>query len=86
MMNIQELKEFFHTHLVPKKLYAINKNHSMRICIEQCSDGWEVFFSDKKKDKVGTKHFVYEKDACEYMISQIRIVMEQMYELTWAVA
>ena len=82
-MTTKDLKEFFKEHLVPKKLYKIGGEHKNRICIEQVSDGWDVFFKDKKQ-KIGLMHFGDEKSACDVMMNEIRKLMESVYGITWA--
>ena len=82
-MTRKELKEFFETHMVPSKLYKIGGKHNKRICMEKSGDGWDVFFSEKKK-RVGTLHYADEESACLSMKNEIRKLMEAMYGLTWA--
>lgn len=82
-MTTKDLKEFFKEHLVPKKLYKIGGEHKNRICIEQVSDGWDVFFKDKEQ-KIGLMHFGDENSACDVMMNEIRKLMESIYGITWA--
>ena len=81
-MTKKELKEFFKEHMVPSKLYKIGGHHNKRICMEKSSEGWDVFFSEKKK-KVGLMHFSDEASACRSMKDELRKMMELMYGLTW---
>lgn len=82
IMTVKELKGFFEEHMVPSKLYKIGGHHNKRICMEKCRDGWDVFFSEKKK-KVGLMHFNDEASACRSMKNELRKMMELMYGLTW---
>lgn len=81
-MTTNDLKEFFKEHLVPNKFYKIGGEHKNRICLEQVSDGWDVFFKDQKQ-KVGLMHFGDENSACDMMKDEIRKLMESVYGITW---
>ena len=81
-MTGKELKKFFKEHLVPDKLYKIGGEHNRRICMEKVQNGWDVFFSEKKK-KIGLMHFNDEESACASMKNEIRKLMESMYGITW---
>lgn len=81
-MNSKELRKFFKEHLVPSKLYDLGGNHKGRICMEKCSSGWAVYFSDKKQ-KVGTLHYKDEASACAAMKNEVRKLMEGLYGITW---
>ena len=82
-MTGKELKAYFEEHLVPQKLYKIGGRHNNRICMEKTDDGWDVFFSEKKK-KVGVLHYKDEASACSGMKNEIRKLMELIYGLTWS--
>ena len=82
-MNGKELKAYFEEHLVPRKFYKIGGKHNNRICMEKAGDGWDVFFSEKKK-KIGVMHFSDEASACRSMKNEVRKLMELVYGLTWA--
>ena len=82
-MTGKELQKFLRDHLVPKKLYKIDGKHNKRICMERTREGWDVFFSEKKK-KIGVMHFADEESACAAMKEEIRKLMALMYDITWA--
>ena len=83
IMTVKELKQFFNEHLVPSKLYALRGgHHKNRICLGKTSDGWELYFSDKKQ-KIGLMHFKTENEACQKMKEEILKIMEQVYGMTW---
>ena len=84
-MNVQELKVFLKEHLVPSRLYKIGGTSNHRICMQKSSEGWDVFFSEKK-EKVGLLHFKDEASACLSMKEELRKLMEVIYGLTWAPA
>ena len=84
-MTGKELQRFLKEHLVPKKLYKIGGSHKNRICLEQSKEGWDVFFSEKKR-KIGLMHFNDESSACSAMKEEIRKLMQVMYDITWTPA
>ncbi len=81
-MNTKELGTFLSEHLVPKKIYSLSGSHNNRICLERASDGWNVYFADKK-NKVGISHYSTETEACLRMKEEIKKFMELVYGLTW---
>ena len=84
-MTGKELKKYFKEHLVPDGLYKIGGSHNRRICMDQDSEGWNVYFSEHKQ-KVGLLHFNDEESACAAMKNEIRKLMEVMYGVTWTAA
>ena len=84
-MTGKELKKYFKEHLVPDGLYKIGGSHNHRICMDQDSEGWNVYFSEHKQ-KVGLLHFNDEESACAAMKNEIRKLMEVMYGVTWTAA
>lgn len=81
-MTAKELKQYLKDHLVPSKLYKIGGHHKNRICMDKTKEGWCIFFQDKK-GPVGTESFPDEASACRRMKEEIRILMEQIYGVTW---
>ena len=83
IMTVKELRTFLNEHLVPSKLYKIGGHHNKRICLEKAGDGWDLYFSEKKR-RIGVMHFKDEGSACAGMKNELRKMMELMYGLTWA--
>ncbi len=81
-MNKKDLDTFFREHMVPPALYSIGQKEYNKICLEDTSDGWEVYFSDANA-KVGVLHYDTEDAACHGMMDEIRKCMESFYGLTW---
>ncbi len=82
-MTIKELKKFFSDHLVPASVYNLSGgNFPNRICLSKESNGWDVYFSERK-DKIGLMHFATESEACARMKEEVCKVMEQIYGVTW---
>ena len=70
-MNKSELNKILQEHGVPQDFYSLTGGHPNDCyCLHKSGYKWFVYYTERGLE-IGTKEFISESDACEYLLKLI---------------
>ncbi|MHA3016597.1 hypothetical protein E6A55_20345 [Cupriavidus necator H16] len=71
-MNAKELKSELDRLGVPRRVYSLSGWRDERLCLEERSGTWHVFFVERGGERP-LREFQSENDACHFMLEELKL-------------